>query len=161
MKIFPCSDPIQLPLSPTIASTIADYLQSIAHKSNINSLQQNWAGDIIELQPDLYGHGEFQRSIRQIPTSQYQYVSTIAHQLAAKSSLTPLEICQNLDIPIPTSIVVKQSVHLELDFGITRLVIFTSNSLLNRSRFGLIIFSVYHLNGSMTSVLSPRQDPST
>ena len=115
MKIFPCSDPIQLPLSPTIASTIADYLQSIAHKSNINSLQQNWAGDIIELQPDLYGHGEFQRSIRQIPTSQYQYVSTIAHQLAAKSSLTPLEICQNLDIPIPTSIVVKQSVHLELD----------------------------------------------
>lgn len=115
MKIFPCSDPILLPLSPTIARAIADYLQSIAQKSNINSLQYNGADEIIELQPDLYGHGQFQRSIRQIPTSQYQYVSTIAHQLAAKSPLTALEICQNLDIPIPTSTVVTQSVHLELD----------------------------------------------
>ena len=115
MKIFPFSDPILLPLSPTIAKTIADYLQSIAQKPNINSPPKNWGRDVIELQPDLYGHGEFQRSIRQIPTSQYQYVSTIAHQLAAKSSLTPLEICQNLDIPIPTVTVVETSVHLELD----------------------------------------------
>jgi hypothetical protein len=114
VKIFPLSDPILLPLVPTIASTIADYLQSIAQKPNINSLQKNWARDVIELQPDLYGHGQFQRSIRQIPTLQYQYVSTIAHQLAAKSSLTPLEICQNLHIPIPTLTVVERSVHLEL-----------------------------------------------
>jgi hypothetical protein len=115
VKIFPFSDPILLPLAPTIALAIADYLQSIAQKPNINSLQQNWADDVIELQPDLYWHGQFQRSIRQIPTSQYQYVSTIAHQLAAKSSLTPLEICQNLDLPIPTQTVAEQSVHLELD----------------------------------------------
>ena len=115
MKIFPFSDPILLPLSPTITSAIADYLQSIAQKPNINSLQKNWARDVIELQPDLYGRGQFHRSIRQISTSQYQYVSTIAHQLAAKSVLTPLEICQNLDIPIRTLTVVEQSVHLELN----------------------------------------------
>ena len=115
MKIFPFSDPILLPLSPTITSAIADYLQSIAQKPNINSLQKNWARDVIELQPDLYERGQFHRSIRQISTSQYQYVSTIAHQLAAKSVLTPLEICQNLDIPIRTLTVVEQSVHLELN----------------------------------------------
>jgi hypothetical protein len=115
VKIFPLSDPILLPLAPTIARTIADYLQSIAQKLKIDSLQKNWAGDVIELQPDMYGHGQFQRSIRQIPTSQYQYVSTIAHQLAAKSPLTPLEICRNLDIPIPTLTVGERSVQLELD----------------------------------------------
>jgi hypothetical protein len=115
VKIFPLSDPILLPLAPTIARTIADYLQSIAQKLKIDSLQQNWAGDVIELQPDMYGHGQFQRSIRQIPTSQYQYVSTIAHQLAAKFALTPLEICQNLDLLIPTLTIVERSVQLELD----------------------------------------------
>ena len=115
VKIFPFSDPILLPLAPTIARTIADYLQSIAQKPHLNSLQKNWAGDVIELQPDLDWHGQFQRSIRQIPTSQYQYVSTIAHQLAAKSALTPLEICQNLDISIPTPAVVDRSINLELD----------------------------------------------
>jgi hypothetical protein len=115
VKIFPFSDPILLPLAPTIARTIADYLQSIAQKPNLNSRPKNWARDVIELPPDLDGHGQFQRSIRQISTSQYQYVSTIAHQLAAKSALTPLEICQNLDIPILTLTAIEQSAHLELD----------------------------------------------
>jgi hypothetical protein len=115
VKIFPFSDPILLPLAPTIARAIADYLQSIAHKPNIHSLQKDWTLDVIELQPDLDGHGQFLRSIRQIPTSQYQYVSTIAHQLAAKSALTPLEICQNLDIPILTLTAIERSAHLELD----------------------------------------------
>jgi hypothetical protein len=115
VKIFPFSDPILLPLAPTIARTIADYLQSIAQKPNLNSLPKNWVRDVIELPPDLYWHGQFQRSIRQIPTSQYQYVSTIAHQLAAKSALTPLEICQNLDIPILALTDVERSAHLELD----------------------------------------------
>ena len=115
MKVFPFSDPILLPLAPTIASTIADYLQSIAQKLNLDSLQKNSARDVIELQPDLDWHGQFQRSIRQIPTSQYQYVSTIAHQLAAKSSLTPLEICQNLDLSIPTLAGLERSADLKLD----------------------------------------------
>ena len=115
VKIFPLSDPISLPLAPAIARTIADYLQSIARNLQIDSLQKNWTSDVIELQPDLYGHGQFQRSIRQIPTSQYQYVSTIAHHLAAKLALTPLEICQNLDLSISTLAVVERSVQLELD----------------------------------------------
>jgi hypothetical protein len=115
VKIFPLSDPILLPLAPTIARTIADYLQSIAQKPNLNPLQKNWVRDIIEVQPDFDWYGQFQRSIRQIPTSQYQYVSTIAHQLAAKSTLTPLEICQNLDIPIPTLAALEKSVPIELD----------------------------------------------
>jgi hypothetical protein len=115
VKIFPLSDPILLPLAPTIARTIADYLQSIAQKPNLNPLQKNWVRDIIEVQPDFDWYGQFQRSIRQIPTSQYQYVSTIAHQLAAKSTLTPLEICQNLDIPIPTLAALEKSVLIELD----------------------------------------------
>ena len=115
MKIFPLSDPILLPLSPTIARAIADYLQSIAQKPNLNSLQKNWARDVIELQPDLDWQGQFQRSIRQIPTSQYQYVSTIAHHLAAKSARTPLEICQNLDLSIPTLAALERSAHLKLD----------------------------------------------
>ena len=109
MKVFPFSDPILLPLAPTIASTIADYLQSIAQKLNLDSLQKNSARDVIELQPDLDWHGQFQRSIRQIPTSQYQYVSTIAHQLAAKSALTSLEICQQLHTSISALTVVNSS----------------------------------------------------
>ncbi len=115
MKVFPFSDPILLPLAPTIASTIADYLQSIAQELQLDSLQKNSARDVIELQPDLDWQGQFRRSIRQIPTSQYQYVSTIAHHLAAKSARTPLEICQNLDIPISTLAVIERSINLELD----------------------------------------------
>ncbi len=115
MKIFPFSDPILLPLAPTIARTIADYLQSIAQKPHLNSLQKNWARDVIELQPDLDWHGQFQRSIRQIPTSQYQYVSTIAHHLGAKSARTPLEICQNLDLSIPILAALEISAYLKLD----------------------------------------------
>jgi hypothetical protein len=41
--------------------------------------------------------------MRLVPTSPYQYVSAIAHRLAAKSSLTPLEICQQLQMPIAAS----------------------------------------------------------
>jgi hypothetical protein len=78
-------------------------------------LQKNSARDVIELQPDLDWHGQFQRSIRQIPTSQYQYVSTIAHHLAAKSALTPLEICQNLDLSIPTVAGLDRFANLKLD----------------------------------------------
>lgn len=102
MKIFPLSDPILLSLAPTIANTIADYLQSIASETDIKSLKKNCADDVVELQPDLSWQQQFQRSIRQIPTLQYQYVSTIAHQLAAKSALTSLEICQQLQTSIST-----------------------------------------------------------
>lgn len=41
-------------------------------------------------------------SIRLVPTSQYQYVSTIARRIATKFGLTPQEFCQNLQIPVAT-----------------------------------------------------------
>jgi hypothetical protein len=97
VKIFPFSDPILLPLAPTIARIIADYLQLITQKLQIKSIPQNYADDLIEVQSDLFWQWQLQRSIRQIPTLQYQYVSTIAHKLAAKLSITPIEICQNVD----------------------------------------------------------------
>ena len=96
MKIFPLTDSILLPLAPTIVGTIAAYLQSITQQIDIKPHSQSCANEIGKLQLDLSEQWQFQRSIRQIPTSQYQYVSTIAHQLAAKSALTPLEICQQL-----------------------------------------------------------------
>jgi hypothetical protein len=96
VKIFPISDPILLPLAPTIASTIADYLQLITQELYVKSILKNCADDVITFQSDLLWQWQFPRSIRQIPTLQYQYVSTIAHQLAAKSSSTPIEICQNI-----------------------------------------------------------------
>lgn len=102
MKIFPVSDPILLPLAPTIASTISDYLQLITQKLQLKSLQKSCADDLIEFPLDLSWQWQFQRSIRQIPTLQYQYVSTIAHQLAAKSSLTPIEICEHIYNLLPT-----------------------------------------------------------
>jgi hypothetical protein len=102
VKIFPVSDPILLPLAPTIARTIADYLQLITQELYVKSIQKNCEDDLITWQSDLLWQWQFQRSIRQIPTLQYQYVSTISHQLAAKSSLTPIEICQNIHNLRPT-----------------------------------------------------------
>ena len=115
MKIFPLSDPILLPLAPAITRTIGDYLQSITQKRYLNSLNQNRASIVTELPQDLSWQWQCRRSIRQIPIPQYQYVSTIAHQLAAKLALTPLEVCQNLDIPLPVLTVEAQSSSLKLE----------------------------------------------
>ncbi len=41
-------------------------------------------------------------SIRLVPTSQYQYVSTIARRLATKFGVTPQEFCQNLQLSAAT-----------------------------------------------------------
>jgi hypothetical protein len=112
VKIFPLSDPILLPLAPAITRTIADYLQSIAQEHYLNSPNQNCAGIVSELPQDWSWQWQCQRSIRQIPIPQYQYVSTIAHQLAAKSLLTSIEICQNLQIPLPTLTVDIESARL-------------------------------------------------
>ncbi len=43
-------------------------------------------------------------AIRRIPNSRYRYISPIAHQLAAKSSLTPIAICQSLAEYLPPRI---------------------------------------------------------
>ena len=103
MEIFPVFDSILLPLAPTIAGTIADYLQLMT-KTVDEHRSQNCDNVVPELSSNL-AWWQFERSIRLVPTSQYQYVSTIAHRLAAKSSLTPLQICQNLQSPIVYAIV--------------------------------------------------------
>jgi hypothetical protein len=114
VKIFPLSELILLPLAPTIARTIADYLQSISQQPYINTLQRKGDCVVTELPQDLAWQWQFQKSIRQIPTLQYQYVSTIAHQLAPKSSLNPVEICQNLDTQMPAQSTISGSSGLEL-----------------------------------------------
>jgi hypothetical protein len=72
---------------PSIAGGIARYLQLT----------------VAEIYPDLIPpndrfvtHGSKNLPIRRVPSSQYQYISPIAHQLAAKFHLTPVAICQSL-----------------------------------------------------------------
>ncbi len=95
MKIFPLSDPILMPLAPTIAGKIADYLQVMTQQVYGRSLHNcdNFATDMTQ---DRTWHGQCQQSIKLTTTSPYQYVSTIAYRLAAKSVFTPLEVCQQL-----------------------------------------------------------------
>jgi hypothetical protein len=113
VKIFPLSELILLPLAPTIARTIADYLLSISEQPYINTLQNNGDRVVTELPQDLSWQWQCQKSIRQISTLRYQYVSTIAHQLAAKSVVTPVAICKDLQPPFPAQ-TVDRSQYMEL-----------------------------------------------
>jgi hypothetical protein len=95
MQIFPLSDSILLPLTPTIGGTIAKYLQRIVREFCIN-LPQN-CDNAIAKPPDYRSALlPVELPLRRVPTSPYQYVSAIAYSLAAKLSSTPLEICQLL-----------------------------------------------------------------
>jgi hypothetical protein len=100
MNIFRWSDPILLPLAPTIAGTIAEYLRLISERVYVH-LSRNCDNLAPELPTDGSWFWQCQQSIKPVTTSQYQYVSTIAHRLAAKSLLTPLEICQICQICQP------------------------------------------------------------
>jgi hypothetical protein len=96
MQNFPLSDPILLPLAPTIAGAISAYLQSIVRQLDL-CLPHHCDNIATKLPSDWYLEWHYyQQSMMLVTTSQYQYVSPIAHQLAAKSLLTPLEICQQL-----------------------------------------------------------------
>jgi hypothetical protein len=97
MQMCPRSEPILLPLAPTIAGAIAEYLRLVTWEFYIN----------LERDPNIsaknsIAHWQQNLPVRRVPTSQYQYVSPIAHQLAAKFQLTPLEICQNLPLSVLT-----------------------------------------------------------
>jgi hypothetical protein len=86
MKIFPLSDSVLATFTPTIAGILTNYLRLTTQKIYINL----GAGiDKNVTQPPL------NLVIRRLPTARYQYISPIAHQLAATLGLTPLEICQN------------------------------------------------------------------
>jgi hypothetical protein len=94
MKIFPCSEPILLPLVPTFAGAIADYLQLMALQVRVTS-PHNCDNLATNSALDGSWHWQCKSSIRLVTTSPYQYVSTIAHRLAAKSAFNLLEICQH------------------------------------------------------------------
>lgn len=114
MQMCPRSKPILLPLAPTIAGAIAEYLRLVTWEFYINLRRdRNRDGNISA--SDSLANWQQNLPVRRVPTSQYQYVSPIAHQLAAKLKLTPLEICQNLhlsliDIPIGTNYCLKMDV---------------------------------------------------
>jgi hypothetical protein len=122
VRIFDLTDPILLPLAPTITGIIAEYLQSIARKLYINALHNC---DVVGTQrsPELavlaqhdgfnISRDAYSKSIRQVPTLPYQYVSTIAHQWAAKLSLTSLAICQQIRSSMPAIAIADE--RLELD----------------------------------------------
>ena len=101
MQIFRVSDPILLPLAPTIAGAIANYLQLMAQQVHLR-LSHERDNIVTELPPDWSWDWQSERSIQPVTTSQYQYVSTIAHRLAAKSSLNPLKICEHLLVSVLT-----------------------------------------------------------
>jgi hypothetical protein len=106
VKAFPLYDSITLALNPSIMAEISDYLRIITQKIYINSTTND---DRIVT-----------RSILEIPiyrinVAQYQYVSQITHVLAAKIDLTPVEICQSLQITLDTA---KVSCHNHLKLRI-------------------------------------------
>jgi hypothetical protein len=102
MQMCPRSEPILLPLAPTIARAIAEYLRLVTWEFYIN-LDFDRDRDSNISANDSLAHWQQNLPVRRVPTSQYQYVSPIAHQLAAKLRLTPLAICQNLQLFIGTS----------------------------------------------------------
>jgi hypothetical protein len=104
VKIFPLYDSISLALNPSIMAEISDYLRVTTQKIYIN----------LSINDDKI----VTRSILEIPiyrinVAQYQYVSQITHVLAAKIDLTPVEICQSLQITLDTANVSHHN-HLKL-----------------------------------------------
>ncbi len=99
MQMCPRSEPILLPLAPTIAGAIAEYLRLVTWEYYIN-LPHDRVRATNSLASDSLANWQQNLPLRRVPTSQYQYVSPIAHQLAAKLQLTPLELCQNLQLSV-------------------------------------------------------------
>jgi DALR anticodon binding domain len=101
MQIFPWAHSILLPLAPTIGGEIAIYLQWVVREFYTNLADD---GDRLtaQLLNQLSGSGRMELALRRVPTLPYQYVSAIAYRLAAKLSLTPVEICQLLQPQVDT-----------------------------------------------------------
>ncbi len=99
MQMCPRSEPILLPLAPTIAGAIAEYLRLVTWEYYINLPYGRDRLTNISASDSL-ANWQQNLPLRRVPTSQYQYVSPIAHQLAAKLQLTPLELCQKLQLSI-------------------------------------------------------------
>lgn len=89
------SNLILLPLGFSIAQMLTKHLELAVARIYSDSTQSE----------DIFvTHGGKNFPIRRIPNSRYRYISPIAHQLSAKSSLTPLAICQSLAKYLPPAI---------------------------------------------------------
>jgi hypothetical protein len=104
VKTFPLYDSISLALNPSIMAEISDYLRIITQKIHVNSAIDD---------DKIVTRSILEIPIYRINVAQYQYVSQIAHVLAAKIDLTPVEICQSLQITLATAKVSHHN-HLEL-----------------------------------------------
>jgi hypothetical protein len=86
---------ILLPLESSIAQMLTKHLELGVARIYSDSTQPE----------DIFvTNGGKNLAIRRIPNSRYRYISPIAHQLSAKSSLTPLAICQSLAEYLPPTI---------------------------------------------------------
>jgi hypothetical protein len=91
VKTFPLYDLISLALNPSIVAEISDYLRVTTQKIYINlptDDDKNVTQSILAV------------PIYRINVAQYQYVSQVTHVLAAKIDLTPMEICQSLQMTL-------------------------------------------------------------
>jgi hypothetical protein len=94
VKTFPLYDSISLALNPSIMAKISDYLRETTQKIYINLATGN---------DKIVTRSILEIPIYRINVTQYQYVSQIAHVLAAKMDLTPVEICQSLHLTLATA----------------------------------------------------------
>jgi hypothetical protein len=101
---FPRSDLVRVPLLPTISGGISNYLRLATQKIYINLPSGH--DKIVTNRP-------LELLIRRVPTKLHQYVSPIAHQLAAKLGLTPLEVCQSLQSQVDSK-QINNSPYLEM-----------------------------------------------
>ncbi len=104
VKTFPLYDSISLALNPSIMAEISDYLRIITQKIYINSAIDD---------DKIVTRSVLEIPIYRINVAQYQYVSQIAHVLAAKIDLTPVEICQSLQLTLAMAKVSHHN-HLKL-----------------------------------------------
>jgi hypothetical protein len=85
LKTLKSSASILLPIVPSIEGILTGFLRLISQKTYINLTTNSKS-----LQLEVLGSISIYRG----SSTRYQYVSAIAHQLAAKFKLSPLEICQ-------------------------------------------------------------------
>jgi hypothetical protein len=86
---------ILLPLGSSIAQMLTKHLELGVARIYSDSTQP---------EDRFVTHGIKNFTIRRISNSRYRYISPIAHQLSAKSSLTPLALCQSLGEYLPPAI---------------------------------------------------------
>jgi hypothetical protein len=91
VKTFPLYDWISLALNPSIMVEISNYLRVTTQKIYINSATND---------DKIVTRSTLKVPIYRINVAEYEYVSQVTQVLAAKTDLTPVEICQSLQIAL-------------------------------------------------------------